>query len=851
MLSEFSKTQKVRKPREYHVVIDTYYSSIIFSIMLKNYFKVAFRSLLKRKGYSLINIFGLATGMAVCLLIVLFVQSEISYDQHHTKGENIYRVALDRIYPGRTSSYAMIPQSIGPAIQAEFPEVKECTRVFNFTRGVGNFFMRVGDKTYEEKAVLSADSNFFRVFTGEFLTGDAATALQQPNSVVLSESTAKKIFGSAQAAMGKQFESDFDQNNSFLVTGVCKDWPQNSHFTFNVLLSVTGFPFIREPNYTSFSAHTYLLLHPGADAEVLQRKLPLIIEKYVAGAIEGSFAQSYEDFKKAGNGYHYFFQPLQKIHLISDLEAEHSANGSLKSVYIFGVIAIFILFLACINFINLSTARSVERAKEVGIRKTFGSEQKALILQFLVESVLIALFALVLSLALMFVLLPLFNQLSGRQLTFGYLLNPLFLVVLLLFAILVGVVAGLYPAFVLSSFRPVTVLKGRFQSNRKGLLLRNGLVVFQFAISIILMISAIVVNQQMQFMLGDRLGFRKDQIVLIERADLLDTKTETFKTEMLKIPGVELVSGTTSMPGTENFFGTTWQKEGSKEALTGRGLVADQNFAKTLDLELKEGRFFSKEFGTDTLAVVLNEKAAEELGLGANPIGARLTSPDEFFNAPDGKPLVYTVVGVLKDFHYQSLHQKISPLVINNSARGGGAHSLMAVRISADHFQSAVNSIETKWREFVKDRPFHYNYFDQTLAEQYLSEKTTQKIFTVFSSLAILIACIGLLGLVAYATQQRKREISIRKVLGATSTNIVNMLSKDFLKLVFLASLIGLPVAWWGMHRWLEDFAYRTDISWWVYLLAAFGAVLIALITVSFQSVKAAMTDPVKNLRAE
>ncbi|HEV7621895.1 MAG TPA: ABC transporter permease, partial [Flavisolibacter sp.] len=352
--------------------------------MLKNYFKVAIRNLLKRPGFSTINVLGLATGMAVCLLIILFIQSELSFDKQHEKGDSIYRVVLERQYPGRATSYSIIPQSIGPAIQKEFPEVKECTRVFNFTAaGSGNFFIRIGDKTFEEKKVLAVDSNFFKVFSGHFIAGDPGTALQKINSVVLSEETAKKIYGSAEVAIGKQFQTDGDQNNNFLVTGVCKNWPKNSHFTFNLLLSVSGFPFIKEFNYTGFAAHTYLLLSPGTNAAAFEKKLPLIVEKYVSGDIEKNFGQSYTDFKRAGNGYHYYLQPLRKIHLISDLEAELSSNGSMSSIYVFAVIAIFILFLACINFINLSTARSVERAKEVGIRKTFGSERKALTFQFL------------------------------------------------------------------------------------------------------------------------------------------------------------------------------------------------------------------------------------------------------------------------------------------------------------------------------------------------------------------------------------------------------------------------------------------------------------------------------------
>lgn len=817
--------------------------------MIKNYIKVAFRNMMRRKGYSLINILGLATGMAVCLLIVLFVQDELSYDRHHENGSRVQRVVLERIYPGRSTSYSIIPQSIGESIQKEFPEVLESTRLFDFGNN-GNFFMRVGDKVYEESEVFAVDSNFFRVFTGHFINGNAKEALMKPNSAVLSESTAIKMYGSAQNALGKQFQTDADQNNTFMITGVCKDWPENSHFTFNVLIPVTSFPFIRQPNYINFAAHTYLLLAPGASAAALEKKLPRVVEKYVSGEIERAFGQSYEDFKKAGNGYRYYMQPLKDIHLTSDLEAELSVNGSMTSVYIFGVIAVFILFLACINFINLSTARSVERAREVGIRKTFGSEKKALIFQFLIESVLIAFIALVVAIGFILLLLPLFNQISGKDLTAASFMKPETVLLLILLSVTVGLVAGLYPAFVLSSFKPILVLKGRFKSNKSGLLLRNGLVVFQFAISVILIISAIIVNQQMKYMLSGNLGFKKDRIIIVERADLLQQQTEAFKTELERIPGVETVSGTSSMPGTQGFFGVTFQQAHSKESLTGRGIISDVNFAKTLDLQLTQGRFFSKSFGTDTLSLVLNEKAVSEMGL-KNPIGALITTPDNNFNAPDGTPYVYTVIGVIKDFHFQSLHQQISPLVFINSARFGNAAGVLAVRIKADRFKETVSSIENKWKGFVQNRPFHYNFFDQTLQAQYLSEQTTQKVFTTFSSLAIFIACIGLLGLVAYTTTQRTREISIRKVLGAGTGTIVNMLSKDFLKLVAIASIGSFPIAWWVMNKWLQDFAYRIDISWWVFVLAAFAAVFIALITISFQSIKAALANPVKNLRTE
>jgi putative ABC transport system permease protein len=815
--------------------------------MLKNYFKVAIRSLLKRKAYTLINILGLATGMAVCLLIVLFIKSELGYDAFHKNADRVYRVVLERQYPGRSTSYSIIPQTIGQAIKQEFPEVQESTRLFNFL-GNGNFFVKINDKIFEEKKVLMADSNFFRVFTAPLLQGDENSALLKPNSVVVNESTAKRYYGTAGNAIGKMLETDGD--NNLEITGVCNDWPENSHFVFDMLIASSTFQNTREPNYINFAAHTYLLLAPNTSAGSLEAKFPYIIQKYVAGEIEKNFSQTYEQFKSSGNGYNYYTQPLKQIHLTSALEAELRANGSIKTVYIFGIIALFILVIACTNFVNLATARSLERAREVGIRKTFGSDRKSLIVQFLVESILISLLSIMLALGIIFLLLPMFNQLSGKELTASYFFSGGRILLLFLFALLVGALAGLYPAFVLSSFKPILVLKGRFKSNKYGLGLRNGLVVFQFAISVVLIISTIIVNRQMKYMLGDKLGFKKDHVIVVERTDLLAQQTESFKTELLKIGGVENVSGTTAMPGQPNYFGITFQKSGTKEQMTGRGVITDEAFAKTIDLQLQEGRFFSKDFSTDSLSVVLNEKAVTELGL-KNPVGALLTSPDGQFNAPDGSPYQYTVVGVVKDFHFQSLHQPIAPLVFSNISKFGGIVPVMAVRINAANFNNALSNLEGLWKKFIPARPFHYSFLDQNLATLYQQEQTTQKIFTIFSSLAIFIACIGLLGLAAYTTQQRSREISIRKVLGASVSNVVAMLSKDFLKLVLIAALFAFPLAWWAMHSWLQDFTYRINITWWVFVIAAMLAILIALLTISFQAIKAATANPVKNLRTE
>ncbi len=578
--------------------------------MLKNYLKIAVRSLLKRKGYTLINVFGLAIGMAVCLLIVLYIQSELSYDNFQEKGDNVYRVVLERKYPGRSTSYSMIPSSIGEAIQHEYPEVAQCTRLFNFL-GNGNMFVKIGDKVFEERNVLMADSNFFKVFTAKLIKGNPETALEKKNTVVITETTAKKYFGSAENAMNKSFTAD--NNAHFIISGVCKDWPENSHFGFDMLIASSTFR--PDPNYVSFSAHTYLLLNPNSSPAALEAKFPHIIEKYVAGEIGRSFGVSYQQFQSAGNGYHYYLQPLKKIHLISDLEGELKLNGSIKAVYIFSVIAVFILVIACINFINLSTARSVERAKEVGIRKTFGSEKKSLIAQFLLESVMVSLLSMVAAVLLIVLLLPLFNKVSGKELTITYFTDPLKIILLVGFAIVVGLIAGLYPALILSSFKPILVLKGKFKSNKYGTALRNGLVVFQFAISVILIICTIVVNKQMQYMLSDKLGFRKDRIIEIERADLLRDKSKAFNDEMLKIGGVEAVSSCSSFPGGNGFFGSAFQTLNSKQPLTGRAVIVDDQFASILDLQLKEGRFFSKQFSTDSLALVLNEKAVQEMGL--------------------------------------------------------------------------------------------------------------------------------------------------------------------------------------------------------------------------------------------
>jgi len=816
--------------------------------MFRNYWKVAIRSLLKRKGFTLINILGLATGMAVCLLILIFIRHELDYDRFEPGGDRVYRVVLERKYPGRRTSYAIIPQSIGGAIQKEFPEVEYSTGLQDIT-GNGNFLVRIEDRNFEETRVLLADSQYFRVFPMHLLAGDTATALQKPNMAVLNETTAVKLFGSASAALGHTFETEAKVR--FQVSGVCPDWPDNSHISFNILLSAASFPFTRIPDFTGFSTFTYLLLRPHADAAGLEAKFPQIVDKYVAGEIGRSFGMTFAQFEASGNGYHYYLQPLGEIHLISDLEAEMRPNGSKRAIIVFGIIAIFILGIACVNFINLSTSRSLERAREVGIRKTFGSERRSLILQFLLESTMVSGLSVLLALAIVALSLPWFNFLAGQDLSIAGFLSVENVAGAIIFAMAVGVLAGVYPAFVLSSFLPIKVLKGRFQSNRYGIALRNALVIFQFAISIILIICTVVVHQQMRFMLGDKLGFTVDPIVEVRRTDLLDKNIHAFWNALTAIPGVEAVGGSSTMPGDNGFFGISWQRVGSRESMTGRGMIVNDQFASTLGLTLKEGRFFSRAFATDSLSVVLNEKAVAALGLKEPVIGTRLTTTSDFLNPRPDSFYTYKVVGVVNDFHFQTLHQAIAPLVMTNAAKFGDVTTITDVRLKGSEFSGAIASIGQVWKRFVPERPFRYTFMDQQLAAQYKAEQTLQRLFTVFSMLAIFIACIGLLGLAAYSTQQRIREISIRKVMGAGSGSIIGLLSKGFIRLVTGAAFVAFPLAWLAMHSWLQGFAYRVTLGWWIFGLAWLLSLIITLLTISFQAFRAAGINPVKILRSE
>ena len=817
--------------------------------MIKNYLKIALRNLVKQKVYSIINILGLAAGIASCVLIVIFITDEFSYDSFHAKADRIYKVALERIYPSHSTHYALVPHSFGDVMQQDFPEVSTVVKMagpFNNT-GVSYKDGRGEEKFFEENFVMAADSNFFNVFSLKIVEGNPVTALSKASDVVLTEETARRYFG-AEKAIGKTLQL-FNQDYS--VSAICETVPENSHLRFDFLLRADNQFFADgQPNFIGFNSHIYLVLEPEGDPRSLESKFPRMVDTYASAQIETNLRKSWEDYKKEGNGYRYFLQPLRDIHLDpTHIEAKIKPGGNITYVYFLISISVLILVIACINFMNLATARSAERGREVGVRKTMGSLKSQLIKQFLVESVLVTLLSTIVALMVVYSALPYFNELTGKHLEFevtGRLVAGLVGVTLL-----VGLLAGSYPAFILSSFNPALVMKGKFGTNKRGAALRNGLVVFQFMVSIILITSTLVVRDQMQFMQEKSLGYNKDQILVVERVFALQNQNvQTFINELKRLPDVEAAAGSFSLLGSGragDFFGEQWTSQGSSEIHTTKSMSVDDDFAAMIGFELLEGRSFSRETN-DSLAVILNETAVKTFEL-AEPLGKKLT---QNVNTPRGPVSVdVTIIGVVKDFNFQSLHDPITPLTIrsNESFNGGAAYAY--ARVEGKNLASAVADIEDLWKQMAPGQPFRYSFLDENLNAQYEKERRAGQIFSIFSALAILIACVGLFGLAAYTGQQRTKEIGVRKVLGASIGSVVVLLSRDFTKLIIVAFVFATPLAWYLMNNWLQGFAYRIDLSAGVFLLAGLTALGISWITVSYQSIKAAIMDPVKALRSE
>ncbi len=809
--------------------------------MIRNYFKIAMRNLWKNKGYSAINIFGLACGLAVCLLITLYVVDELSYDRYNKNAKRIYRVDADVKFGGNELRLAVASDPMGATLKKDYPQVEEYVRFYTSN---GSMLVKKGNVFIEEERVANADSTIFNVFTLPVIAGDTKTALNEPHSVVITESTAKKYFGKANA-VGKTIEAD---KTPYKVTAIIEDIPHNSHFNFDFIFSMDNvdYPY---GNYLSMNFQTYILLKEGSDYKAFEKNFDQIIDKYILPQAK-QFMQlkSMDDFYKAGNRLDFSLMPLTDIHLHSDRFPELGVNGNIQYVYIFSAVALFILLIACINFMNLSTARSAGRAKEVGIRKVLGSERKDLIGQFLAESTAMAIISMVVAIIVAYFALPFLNDISGKSLLFKDVLSAKIFPFMAALPFIVGILAGIYPAFFLSNFKPVTVLSGKGSSGFKKNTLRSGLVVFQFFMSILFIIGTVVIYKQLNYIQTTNLGFNKDQILIINGTGALGKNTESFKNEILGIPGVSQGTLSSFLPVASSRSDNSFSKDAVMDqdnALSMQAWDIDYDYVKTLGMEIIKGRDFSKDFGSDSTAIILNETAVKVLGYD-NPIGKKIYT--NFQTATSNDLVSYTIIGVVKNFHYESLKQNIFPLGLRLNKFQAG---LASFKVSSGSMQSLVKQVESKWKSMVPGMPFSYRFMNEAFDNMYRAEQRVGQVAITFSVLAIFIACLGLFGLITYMAEQRRKEIGIRKVLGASVSNIIGLLSKDFLKLVLIANLLAWPLAWWAMNKWLQDFTYRTSIGWWMFILAGILTVVIAAVTIGFQAFKAAMANPVKNLRTE
>ena len=806
--------------------------------MLRNYLKIALRNLKKHKGFSFINIAGLALGIACCLLILLLIRDELSFDRFHEHRDQVYRVVNQ--HPGQfymgTDFIAVTPAPLAPALMTEFPEVIKATRIDSSNEVIISY----QNKRFYEDGFYWTDSHFFDVFSFPLIQGDQSKALNEPYSVIVSERMAHKYFGD-EDPIGKIIA--LNNRYDFVVTGILKDVPRNSHLQFGFLAPLITLSRIREQEdflegWGNYSYYTYFLLQKGYSPEDLEKKFPAFVEKYLG--------ERFRQRRQRDPSYvasRFFLQPLKRIHLYSHLNFEISPNNDIKQIYLLSALAFITLLIACINYMNLATARSASRAKEVGMRKVVGAERRQLIRQFLGESIFICCIAVLLAALLVELFLPAFNSLVGKSISFHFYRNWEFFIGLICLALVVGIVSGSYPAFFLSTFRPVTVLKSGFKTEAKGSFLRKILVIFQFAASIILVISTAIISGQIEYIRNKKLGFTREQVVVVPVKDReLRQNHKPLKNELLQNPSVLGCTASTWLPNNirTNVGDTTWDGMEEGTDLQVYLLEADHDFIDVFGIELVEGRNFSREFSTDSEAYIINETARRIFGW-EKALGKRFG----FRNEQVGPG---PIIGVVKDFHFLSLHQEIEPLAIHLT---DNRMSYLSLKIDTENIPRTIGFLKEKWKIFSPNSPFDYFFLDDDFEKMYRSEIRLGKIFASFTALAIFIACLGLFGLASFTSEQRTKEIGVRKVLGASVSNIVILLSKDFSKWVCIASLIAWPVAYYFMSRWLQSFAYRTSMGIWIFLLATALAFLVAMATVSFKSVKAALANPVESLRYE
>lgn len=809
--------------------------------MLRNYLRSALRNITRHKFISFINIFGLTIGLTCCLLIVVYVINELSYDKFNTNADDIYRVtrSFNTADGVETLHLGAVAPPFGPLLKNEFSDIKKVTRIYPSS----NLVVRYKDKLITETENCFADENFFDFFSVKTIKGDPKSALSDPFSIMMTEELAHKYFGNEDpinkvVKLGNQF--------NFKVTGIYEPFPGNSQLHPKMLLSfntlkdsaVYGKKGL-ETNWGNNSFFTYLLFPKGYNVDRVAAQFPAFLDKYVHAP--GQAGNSHESKNSK-----LYFQKFLSIHLHSHLDDELEQNGDIKRVLIFSAIALFILLIACINYMNLSTARSALRAREIGIRKVIGAQRKEIIVQFLSESVLITTFSMVLALGITFAVMPLVNTFSGLALSFELLYQPRIITAIIAMPFVIGIISGIYPAIFMSSFKPVKVLKGLLKVGAGNISFRKVLVVIQFSISIILIVATTIVFQQLRYMQQKSLGFNKDHILTM-RNPFSPEQFQVFKNEVTKDGLVKDVSRSSRIPSGRllDDQGISVIQSGTVQQVNAdiKYVNADYGFITTYGMKMAAGRNFSKDYSTDSNNYVINISAAKVLG----------------WNTPDkaiGKAISYggvngKVIGVVNDFHFESLHQKIIPLLMRMPSFANNSYNRLSIKINGDHINSAISTIEQNWKKYQPETPFEYTFLDDRFQRLYNSEQQQGSLFTIFSFIAIFIACLGLFGLSAFTITQRVKEIGVRKVLGASIPQIVTELSKDFLKLVLVASVIALPIAWYSMNKWLLDFAFRISIQWWVFVMAGVIALIIAFVTISFQSIKAARANPVKSLRSE
>ncbi len=804
--------------------------------MLYNNIKVSVRNLLAQKGYTLINLFGLAVGIASALMIILYVIDEFSYDKFHPNAENIYRICLDAKLQDTEMLAPISNNAIGPVSYDQYPDILNYTRIFSFG---GDPDIRYGERMFIEKNLIYADSTFFQLFNGfRLISGDPNNILNAPNQLVMTQSAAERYFGN-EDPVGKSVRK-WSGNQEWQVVGIAEDPPSNSHIKFDIVCSFVSMQWAQAPAWASNNNYTYILLQEGTDPKDIDNRFEHLVATYAGPVFEEIMGASMDELEHLGNRYNYFTQALTDIHLRSDMPFEMEVGGNITMVYVLMLIALFIIIIGAINFMNLATARSAKRAKEVGVRKIVGSNRSSLVGQFLTESILLSALALLIAIVIVIIAMPEFNKIAGKQIALSALPATVTAGVLLAIILIVGFAAGSYPAFFLANIDPMVIFKGVSGSGMKSSLLRGILVTLQFIITIGLLIATFVVYSQISFIRNKDLGYNPQNTLVIDRTYIMPSaQQQSFEDELRNLPGIEAVARSSSLPAT--IIGNTiMRKEGAPpdDMQTYNFFHASYDLDKALGLRIDQGRYFNRNYASDSSAIVINQAAARGFGFDGSPLGQKI-----YVNLNDER----TVVGVVEDFHYESLHQRISPLVIVF----GQNTMYLSIRFGDHNPGEILRTVEEKWNEFVPDQVFDYFFLEDSVADQYSNERRAGILFSGFSLLAILIASLGLLGLSSYSAEQRTREIGIRKVFGATEGIVVWLLLKEINRLFIIATLVSWPIAWYLMTSWLENFAFRINLSPMVFVTASVFSYIIAVLMVSYQAFKAAGANPAVTLKYE